>query len=91
MDEWGPPMENVIYAMLARQKDQFHLVYVDVCESTQEASFFVSNPDFKCWMEKARSEQNLYVAILPMFDADAGGRKHVRDRLVLALRPPCNK
>lgn len=84
-------MEKVVYAVLAREKDRFHLAYVDVCESTKEPSFFVSNPSFKCWIERAGYERNLYLAILPMFDADKTGRAHVKDKLVASLRPPCNE
>lgn len=83
-------MEKVVYAILAREKDLFHLVYIDVCEDTTEPSFFVSNAAFKCWIGKAISEQSLYLAILPMFDSDPRGRKHVSDRLVAILKPPCN-
>lgn len=91
LDKWGPPMTKVVYAILAREKDLFHLAYIGICEDTDEPSFFVSNTAFKCWIDKAASEQNLYLAILPMFNSDAMGRKHVCDRLVSVLKPPCNK
>lgn len=91
LDNWGPPMEKVVYAILAREEDLFHLAYIDVCENTDEPSFFVSNTTFKCWIDKAGSEKNLYLAILPMFDSDTKGRRHVYDSLVSALNPPCNR
>lgn len=90
MSEWGPPMEKVVYVVLAREKDRFHLMYADVCEHTDDKSFLVSNESFKCWIEKAGSEQNLYLSILPMFDSDSGQRRFVLDRIVHSTKPPCN-
>lgn len=90
LSEWGPPMEKVVYVVLARDKDRFHLVYADVCERTDDRSFFVSNDSFKCWMERAGSEDNLYLAILPMFASDPPGRRFVLDRIVNSTKPPCN-
>ena len=90
MSEWGPPMEKVVYAVLAREKDRFHFVYAGVCEHTGDKSFFVSNDLFKCWMERAGSEQNLYLAILPMFESAPSERQFVLDRIIHSAKPPCN-
>ena len=90
LSEWGPPMEKVVYVVLARDKDRFHLVYADVCEHTDDMSFFVSNGSFKCWMERAGSEENLYLAILPMFASDPLRRRFVLDRIIDSTKPPCN-
>lgn len=91
LSEWGPPMEKVIYAILVRDKDRFHLTYVDVCEHTDDKAFFTGNDSFKCWMQRARIEQNLYLAILPMFESDASGRRFVLDRIIHSIKPPCNQ
>lgn len=90
LDEWGPPMEKVVYVILSRNKDQFRLVYADVCEKTDDLSFFVSNPAFKCWVSLAGSDRNLYLAILPLFESSPGKREYVLDRIVSSLKPPCN-
>ena len=47
LDEWGPPMEKVVYLILSRVKDSFNIVYVGDCEKTEEKNFFVNNPNFK--------------------------------------------
>lgn len=86
----GPPMEKVVYVVLARDKYRFHLVYAAVCEHTDDRSFFVSNDSFKCWMERAGSEESLYLAILPMFTSDPPGRRFVLDRTINSTKPPCN-
>ena len=89
--EWGPPMEKVVYVILSRDKDQFQVIYADTCESTNDLSFFVDNDSFSCWMKQSGSENNTYLAILPMFDASADDRRYVLDRVLTSMKPPCNK
>ena len=48
LDEWGPPMEKVVYLIFSRKKDSFNIIYVGDCEKTDEKSFFVQHPLFKC-------------------------------------------
>ena len=38
--EWGPPMEEVVYAILARTKDRFNIIYIDETEKTDKSDFF---------------------------------------------------
>ena len=90
LSEWGPPMEKVVYVILSRNKDQFQIVYADVCESTDDASFFVSNDTFSCWMKQSGSENNTYLAIYPMFDASPDDRLYVLDKILRSMKPPCN-
>ncbi len=90
LDQWGPPMEKVVYVMLSRNKDQFRPVYAGVCEKTDDKAFFVSNPAFKCWVSLAGSDRNLYLAILPLFDSGPDKRKYVLEKIVSSIKPPCN-
>lgn len=91
LDEWGPPMEKVVYLILSRVKDSFNIIYVGDCEKTEEKNFFVNNPDFKCWLNTVGSENSLYLAILPMFDSNPIARKGVISKILLRYKPPCNK
>ncbi len=90
LDEWGPPMEKVVYLIFSRKKDSFNIIYVGDCEKTDEKNFFVNNPNFKCWIETARSEDSLYLAILPMFESNQSGRKRIAHKILLHYHPPCN-
>jgi len=29
LSEWGPPMDEVVYAIMAREKDTFKIIYLD--------------------------------------------------------------
>ena len=91
LDEWGPPMEKVVYLIFSRNKDSFNITYVADCEKTDEKNFFVNNSNFKCWIQKAGSEDSLYLAILPMFESNESERKSIIKKILLHYRPTCNE
>jgi len=90
LDEWGPPMEKLVYLILSRDKDKFNIVYVGDCEKTDDKSFFVQHSLFKCWVEKSGSEKSLHLAILPMFESSNDHRQNVLNKIVTRYNPPCN-
>lgn len=90
LEEWGPPMEKVVYLLLSREKDAFNIIYAEECEKTDDVGFFTKNTRFKCWLSKAGSEQFLYLSILPLFESDAIERKRIVDRIISRYRPVCN-
>ena len=71
-------------------RTRFGIVYAGDCEKTDDKSFFVQHPGFKCWVENAGSERSLHLAILPMFDADKSRRQNVLGKIISQYRPPCN-
>jgi hypothetical protein len=90
LDEWGPPMEKLVFLILARDKDKFNIVYVGDCGKTDDKSFFVQHPQFKCWIQQSGSEKSLYLAILPMFESNDDYRQNVLDKIMTHYKPPCN-
>ncbi|MGH1566966.1 MAG: hypothetical protein ACRBB5_06050 [Nitrosopumilus sp.] len=90
LDEWGPPMEKLVYLIMSRDKDRFNIVYVGDCEKTDDKSFFVQHSHFKCWVQQSGSEKSLYVAILPMFESSDIRRKNVFNKIMTRYKPPCN-
>ena len=91
LDDWGPPMEKLIFLILSRDKDKFQIVYVGDCEKTEDKSFFVQHPQFKCWVEQSGSENLLHLAILPLFDSSPEYRKNVHAKIISHYKPVCNK
>ena len=57
LSDWGPPMDELVYVILARTKDTFKIIYVGHSEKTEEADFFTKNDKFKCWLTHAGSEK----------------------------------
>jgi hypothetical protein len=90
LDEWGPPMEKVVYLIFSRKKDSFNILYVGDCEKTEEVNFFKNNSNSKCWTQKAGSEDSLYLAILPMFESNESSRKIIVNKIILHYHPSCN-
>jgi hypothetical protein len=90
LDEWGPPMEKVVYLIFSRKKDSFKIIYVSDCEKTEEKDFFVKNLNFQCWIKTAGSEDSLYLAILPLFESNQTQRKRVVNKILLHYHPKCN-
>ncbi len=90
LDEWGPPMEKVVYLIFSRKNDSYNIIYVGDCEKTNENNFFVNNSNFKCWVQTAGSEDSLYLAILPMFESNQSARKRITHKIFLHYHPPCN-
>ncbi|MFB5619001.1 MAG: hypothetical protein ACE5RE_05345 [Candidatus Nitrosomaritimum aestuariumsis] len=91
LDEWGPPMEKVVYLILSRTKDSFNIIYVGDCEKTDEKNFFITNANFKCWVQKAGSENSLYLAILPMFNSPSSARIGIINKILQRYKPSCNE
>lgn len=90
LDEWGPPMEKVVYLIFSRKKDSFNIIYADDCEKTDEKNFFTNNSHFKKWVQSAGSENSLYLAILPMFESNQSARKVIVNKILLRYLPSCN-
>ena len=90
ISEWGPPMEKLVYLILSRNKDKFDIIYVGDCQKTDDASFFTSHEQFKCWLRQSGSESSLYLAILPMFESSNEKRNNVIQKIISQYKPPCN-
>ncbi len=88
--EWGPPMEEVVYTIMARDKDTFKIIYVDQSEKTKELDYFTKNDKFKCWLDNAGSENNLYLSIYLMTDSEEIERKKIVDKAIEKYKPICN-
>lgn len=90
LQEWGPPMEKVVYLIMTREKDSFNIIYAGECEKTTENNFFTNNPSFKCWIE-SHSNASLYLAILPMFESENYARNKVLNQVIARYHPKCNE
>jgi hypothetical protein len=90
LEEWGPPMEKVVYLILSREKDSFNIIYAGNCEQTVDKEFFTKNSSLNCWIEKSGSKKLLYLAILPLFESENDERKKILDKIIVRYNPVCN-
>lgn len=90
LEEWGPPMEKLVYLIMSRDKDKFNILYVGDCQKTEDKSFFIQHSRFKCWAENSRGENSLHLAILPMFESSDEKRQNVVNKIMVGYKPVCN-
>ena len=90
LEEWGPPMDEVIFVILAREKDIFNVIYVEQSEKTNQNNFFAKNEKFKCWLTHAGSEENLYLSIYLMPNSDEKDRQRIVAKAISHYKPICN-
>jgi hypothetical protein len=91
LSEWGPPMDKVLYLLLKRTKDTYEIIYAGDSEKTENADFFTKNDKFKCWVQNAGTEQNLYLSIYPMWDSTPEERKRLLSKIITGYKPSCNE
>ena len=89
LSEWGPPMGDLVYLVMSKNKDRFNILYVGDCSYTDDKAFFIQHKQFKCWVEKAGTDSALHLAVLPLKD-NAKQRQLVQRRILSTYRPLCN-
>ena len=90
LEEWGPPMEKLVFLILSREKEKFNVLFVGDCEKTEDKSFFVQHSSYKCWIDNSGSEKSLHLAILPLFESSAEYRQNITNKIISNYKPVCN-
>ena len=90
LDEWGPPMDKVVFVILSRNKDLFNIIYINQSEKTNDTAFFIKHKKFKCWLTHAGSEKNLYLSIYLMPESDEKERQKLVNKALARYKPICN-
>jgi hypothetical protein len=89
LSEWGPPMDEVLYLILSKNKEAFQIIHVGESGKTDDAGFFTKHDKFKCWLSHA-SEQNLHLCIYPMWGSEQEQRQRIVRKIAEKYNPPCN-
>ena len=89
--EWGPPMEEVVYLILSKKDEKFHIIYTDQTAGTQKADFFTKNSELDCWHIHGGIPDEIYLAIYPMWKSDENTRKRLVARIINRFKPVCNE
>jgi hypothetical protein len=82
-------MDKVIYIIFNQEKSGFIPLYVDESDKTEQNDFFTQNENFKCWIQHAGNENNLYLSILPLWESEAPERKRIVNKIISKYRPLC--
>ncbi|MCH9657848.1 hypothetical protein K0U27_03980 [archaeon] len=90
LDEWGPPMEKLVYLILSSDKDKFDIIYAGKCEKTDDKSFFTNHVRYDCWTQHMGYGKSLFLAILPLFESSDGERQNIVNKIMGLYKPVCN-
>jgi hypothetical protein len=90
LDQWGQPMEKVVYLIMSRKKDSFEIIYAGNCQETVDNEFFTKHSSFKCWVENSGFDKLLYLAILPLFESTNEEREKILNHILARYHPICN-
>jgi hypothetical protein len=90
LEEWGPPMEKLVYLILSSDKDKFNILYVGKCEKTDDELFFTRHPSYDCWTQHMGYGKSLFLAILPLFESGDDERQNVINKITALYKPVCN-
>ena len=66
------------------------MIFADQSEKVTENNFFIKNEKFKCWLQHAGSENQLYLSIYPMWDSEKGDRERIVQKIISKYKPVCN-
>lgn len=86
---WDAPGEPAVYCVLYKQAASWHLVYVGESDNL-DAKSISSHPKRGCWIDKAGSESDLYIAIYPVPDSTQRQRRGMETMIKIENEPPCN-
>ena len=89
LSDFDVPKGAAVYSVLYKQADNWHLVYVGETSNLDEKSIN-SHQKRNCWIEKAGSVPNLYIAIYPMPDSTQRHRQRIQSKIKYENEPPCN-
>ncbi len=90
LSEWGPPMEEVLYLIMSKNKDTFQIIHAGESGKTDDVGFFTKNEKFKCWISNADSEHNLHLCIYPMWGSTPEQRTRILNKIIQRYNPTCN-
>jgi hypothetical protein len=90
LSEWGPPMDEVLYLILAKNKETFQIIHAAESDKTDNTDFFTKNKKFKCWISNSGSEYNLYLCIYPMWGSTQEQRIRILNKIIQKYNPICN-
>ncbi|MFQ5940668.1 MAG: hypothetical protein ACE5KA_03095 [Nitrososphaerales archaeon] len=89
LSNWDAPRQAALYCILYKEASTWNLAYVGESSNLDEKSIS-SHHKRDCWIGKAGSESNLYIAVYPMENSTQKQRQAVEVKIKIENEPPCN-
>jgi len=70
--------------------NSYRILYFGESSNLSERGFYRTHQKYRCWLEHAGSESNLYIGIYLMPDSTEQERRKVEAGLFEQYKPPCN-
>jgi hypothetical protein len=77
-----------VYCILYKQGGSWNLAFVGETGNLDDS--IRSHHKRDCWIDKAGSESELYIAIYPIPDSTVRQRQRIETRIKIENEPPCN-
>jgi len=90
LNNWESTEGAVVYCILYKDPKNWNVAYVGESDNLDKGSIS-SHPKRDCWIGKAGSESNLYIAIYPLPDSVQRQRLRITAKIKLENEPPCNE
>lgn len=92
---WTPPKAGAVYAILCKPEpdtspERYTVVYVDHADDLSAERFPFRHPRATCWVKRAGSRWQVYIATYEVPGGGRGQREHIARELTAIYRPGCN-
>lgn len=84
-----PSREAVLYTILYKREGNWNVAYVGEANNLDESTIN-SHHKRGCWIERAGSESDLYIATYPVPDSTEKQRRVLVAKMKFENEPPCN-
>ena len=90
--EWEPPRKAALYVIMrpAEEQGSYYIIYVGESGNLSERGFYKNHHKYECWIEKAGSEDKLFIGIYTMPNSTEEERKKLESEILKKTKPPCN-
>lgn len=94
LESWSAPRKSAVYAIMHKENplvSRYTIDYFGECENLADRGFPFNHHKAECWIRRAGSKSNVYVALHYMPGSTAYERQRVEAELVRQYAPKCNK
>jgi hypothetical protein len=94
INHWIPPRVAGLFAILipdtTASPQHLRAIYFGESGDLSDREFFKTHQKYRCWLQWASSEDNLFIATYLMPSSSAEERFAAKSVLISSFQPPCN-
>ena len=95
INSWEPPYRAAVYSIMfkpdpSNKPSTFRIIYFGESGNLSNRGFYKSHHKYKCWIQEAGSETNLYIGLYLMPGSNEEERRKIEISLIDQYNPACN-